>query len=65
MTRGVEGGGRRLFEGGDHFKYFYQRGLIIRGRQSESRDSCYSRKYGIFNYDDDDDDGDDDDDDDD
>ena len=27
-----EGGGR-LFEGGDYFKYFGQRGAIIRGRR--------------------------------
>ena len=31
MTRGVGGGGR-LFEGGDYFKYFHQRGAIIRGK---------------------------------
>ena len=31
---GGEGGegGWRLFEGGDYFKYFHQRGAIIRGR---------------------------------
>ena len=33
MTRGVGGGGRLLFEGGDYFKYFHQRGAIIRGRR--------------------------------
>ena len=27
------GGGRLLFEGGDYFKYFHQRGAIIRGRR--------------------------------
>ena len=27
------GGGGRLFEGGDYFKYFGQRGAIIRGRR--------------------------------
>ena len=27
------GGGGRLFEGDDYFKYFYQREVIIRGRQ--------------------------------
>ena len=32
MTRGV-GGGRLLFEGGDYFKYFHQRGAIIGGRR--------------------------------
>ena len=26
-------GGGRLFEGGDYFKYFGQRGAIIRGRR--------------------------------
>ena len=26
-------GGRRLFEGGDYFKYFRHRGAIIRGRR--------------------------------
>ena len=31
MVRG--GGGGRLFEGGDYFKYFGQRGAIIRGRR--------------------------------
>ena len=25
------GGGRLLFQGGDYFKYFHQRGAIIRG----------------------------------
>ena len=30
---GGGGGGRRLFEGGDYFKYFGQRGAIIRGRR--------------------------------
>ena len=29
---GGGGGGGRLFEGGDYFKYFGQRGAIIRGR---------------------------------
>ena len=34
MTRGVGwGGGWLLFEGGDYFKYFHQRGAIIRGRR--------------------------------
>ena len=28
------GGGGQLFEGGDYFKYFGQRGAIIRGRRS-------------------------------
>ena len=28
-----EGGGGVLFEGGDYFKYFGQRGAIIRGRR--------------------------------
>ena len=32
MARGGGGGGR-LFEGGDYFKYFGQRGAIIRGRR--------------------------------
>ena len=32
MVRGGGGGGR-LFEGGDYFKYFRQRGAIIRGRR--------------------------------
>ena len=32
MTRGVGEGGRLLFEGGDYFKYFHQRGAIIRGK---------------------------------
>ena len=27
------GGGRLLFEGDDYFKYFHQRGAIIRGRR--------------------------------
>ena len=29
----ARGGGGRLFEGGDYFKYFGQRGAIIRGRR--------------------------------
>ena len=30
----VKGAGEgRLFEGGDYFKYFRQRGVLIRGRQ--------------------------------
>ena len=29
----VGGGGGRLFKGGDYFKYFGQRGAIIRGRR--------------------------------
>ena len=41
MARGVGEG--RLFEGGDYFKYFRQRGMIIRGT---ARDGYYSRKYG-------------------
>ena len=32
MARGGGGGGR-LFEGGDYFKYFRQRGAIIQGRR--------------------------------
>ena len=32
MARGGGGGGR-LFEGGDYFKYFGQTGVIIRGRR--------------------------------
>ena len=31
MTRGWGGGGRLLFEGGEYFKYFHQRGAINRG----------------------------------
>ena len=27
MARRMEGGGERLFEGGDYFKYFHQRGM--------------------------------------
>ena len=29
----MAGGGGALFEGGDYFKYFGQRGTIIRGRR--------------------------------
>ena len=29
----IERGGWPLFEGGDYFKYFHQRGAIIRGWQ--------------------------------
>ena len=58
MARGA-GGGDYLREA-SILKYFLQRGAIIRGsRLFEKR--FYSRKYGIFNYDDNDDDDDDDD----
>ena len=29
--QGGGGGGERLFEGGDYFKHFHQKGAIIRG----------------------------------
>ena len=32
-SKNGERGGGRLFEGGDYFKYFGQRGAIIRGRR--------------------------------
>ena len=34
--------GGRLFKGGDYFKYFLQRGAIIRGRRL-NKDAYYSR----------------------
>ena len=46
MARGVGEG--RLFEGGDYFKYFRQRGSIIRGMLLKSRDDYYSRIYGSY-----------------
>ena len=42
--RGRRGGGRRLIEGGDCFKFFRQREAIICGGDS-SRGGYYSRKY--------------------
>ena len=50
MARGGGGGGGgggdgRLFEGGDYFKYFRQRGAIIRGKRL-IEGGYYSRKYG-------------------
>ena len=51
MARGVGGGGR-LFVGDDYFKYFQQRGVIIRGRRSiEGRLLCEEIRYThqVFN----------------
>ena len=41
-----EGGGGRLFEGGDYFKYFGQRGAIIRGRRLIERRLLFEEIYG-------------------
>ena len=38
-------GGGRLIKGGDYFKYFHQRKVIIRVGDL-SRDGYFSRKYG-------------------
>ena len=45
------GGGEQLFEEGDFFKYFHQRGAAEGGQifegGDESRDACYLTKYVI------------------
>ena len=42
MARGVGEG--QLFEGGDYFKYFYQRGAIL-GRRLIGRESLFEETW--------------------
>ena len=47
---GERGGGGRLFEGGDYFKYFRLKGAIIPGRQLIERQLLFKEtQYFVLN----------------